>query len=149
MRISLLILVTGLLGIPQDADLKIVEDVDAQPLAAQAKRIIDALDYLGRPLPDKAKKAIREAAKEKDAKKAVRAIQETLDPYCLVGVNINPESRVKVKRGPAAADLVEGGWRQFLIKVHNQAGVTARLKLTSPNAKPVFKFIPEQRAARF
>ena len=38
------------------------------------------------------------------------------------GVNINPESRVKVARGPAAAELVEQGWRVFLVKVHNEGG---------------------------
>ena len=33
----------------------------------------------------------------------VRAIQEVLDPLCLIGVEINPESRVKAVQGPAAA----------------------------------------------
>ena len=45
-----------------------------------------------------------------------------LDARCLAGVNINPESRVKVARGPAAAELVEQGWRVFLVKVHNEGG---------------------------
>jgi hypothetical protein len=48
-----------------------------------------------------------------------------LDPLCLAFVNVNPESRVKVARGPAKAQLVEQGWSVFLIKVHNDAGLTA------------------------
>ena len=43
-------------------------------------------------------------------------IQAALDPYCLVGININPESRVKVVPGPAKPELVRGDWRQFLVK---------------------------------
>ena len=54
-------------------------------------------------------------------------IQKSLDPYCLVGVNINPESRVKVKEGQVSKELMQQGWRTFLVKVHNEAGVTAPL----------------------
>jgi hypothetical protein len=65
----------------------------------------------------------------------VREIQGALDPLCLVGVEINPESRVKVAAGPARAELVESGWRTFLVKVHNAAGVTAPLRVLSEQAK--------------
>src|SRR5690606_16144704 len=47
---------------------------------------------------------------------------------------INPEMRVKVARGPAAAELDEQGWRVFLVKVDNESGTTAALKAESPNA---------------
>ena len=50
---------------------------------------------------------------------------------------INPESRVKVQVGPAQKSLVEQGWRIFLVKVHNEAGVTAPLRCSSPNAEPL------------
>src|SRR4051812_19407184 len=42
-------------------------------------------------------------------------------------------------QGPAAPNLVQGGWRVFLVKVHNEAGVTAELIADSPNAGPVYK----------
>jgi hypothetical protein len=67
----------------------------------------------------------------------VDEIQRILDKHCLAGVEINPESRVKVQQGPAKAILVEQGWRAFLIKVHNQAGITAALAVESPNAGPI------------
>src|SRR5206468_8390973 len=79
-----------------------------------------------------------------DAEKAVRGIQEALDPLCLVSVHINPESRVKVEPGPAARRLVEQGWSQFLVKVHNEAGVTAQLKTSSPQALSMFNSPKEQ-----
>lgn len=54
-------------------------------------------------------------------------------------MNINPESRVKAAQGPAAPWLVQNGWTVFLVKVHNEAGVTAELQATSPNAEPIYK----------
>jgi len=52
-------------------------------------------------------------------------------------VEINPEARVKVIRGPAEAELIEGGWRSFLVKVQNDADVNAELVVESPNAMPI------------
>ena len=33
--------------------------------------------------------------------------------------------------------LVEAGWRQYLVKVHNEAGTTAAMRVVSPNARSV------------
>ncbi|MCA9118880.1 MAG: CehA/McbA family metallohydrolase [Planctomycetales bacterium] len=115
-----------------------MEGVEAQPLKAQAKRIVETLDYLGEPLTNEQQKQLGEALNETDDAKATEAIQAVLDPFCLVGVNVNPESRVKVARGDAAARLNEQGWRVFLVKVHNEAGVTSPLGAQSPNAAPVY-----------
>ena len=117
-----------------DARLPIVQ-VEAQPLAAQAARIADALAFVGAPLPPADREALRAAAAAPDASAAIQAI---LDPYCLLEIHINPESRVKVVPGPARAELVERGWRTFLVKVRNEAGVTAPLRVSSPNAQRVF-----------
>jgi hypothetical protein len=92
------------------------------------------MDLLGHPLPERTKKALDKASKETDDAALVRGVQDALDPFCLLTVNINPESRVKVAAGPAKAELVEQGWRQFLVKVHNESGVTAELKALSPQA---------------
>ena len=121
------------------AELPIVRDVELQPLIAQTKRVVEATDYLGVPLSAADKQALEAAFKQTDADKGSEAIQRVLDKYCLLGVNINPESRVKVAQGPAKAELVEKGWRQFLVKVHNEAGVTAELRADSPSAGAVFR----------
>lgn len=61
-------------------------------------------------------------------------LQRILDPHCLAAVSINPESRVKAAAGPAGRELKAGVWNTFLIRVHNEAGVTAPLRCLSPNA---------------
>jgi hypothetical protein len=114
-----------------------VVDVELQPLRAQVKRVATALGELGSPLTDFQQRAFDAALAEHDADKSIAAIQRVLDPLCLVGVNINPESRVKVAPGPAPRELIQQGWRVFLVKVHNEAGVTAPLACSSPNAAPL------------
>jgi hypothetical protein len=118
-------------------DLPLVPGVELQPLAAQVERVVQALELTGSALPEDQQSAIRAALSGTDEAAAVKKIQQLLDPLCLVGVQINPESRVKVQAGPAPKELIEQGWRVFLVKVHNQAGVTAPLHCASPNAAPL------------
>ncbi len=142
MRISVRIAVAGLvLWIavalrPQAFDPRLsVVAVEVQPLAAQAARVAEALAYIGAPLSPADRAALAAVTARPDAAAAIQAI---LDPYCLLEVHINPESRVKVAPGPARAELVERGWRTFLVKVRNEAGVTAPLRVSSPQAQRVF-----------
>ena len=115
--------------------LPVIDKVDYQPLAAQASRLLEALEVLGDPLPAEETAELKQlAGAPSDRAQAVTQIQKILDRHCLVGVEINPESRVKVQEGPAKADLVEQGWRTFLVKVINQAGITPVLAAESPNA---------------
>ena len=132
--------------------LPIVKNVELQPLVAQVRRVLEAADYLGSPLDAADRKALDAAFKKSDADEGSEAIQRVLDKHCLFGVNINPESRVKVAPGPAKPELVEKGWRQFLVKIHNEAGVTAELRTVSPNALSLFESgsasTPSDRAYR-
>jgi hypothetical protein len=112
--------------------------VPLQPLAQNIRRLETALVYLGQPFRPADQKTINEAIGNPDEATAVKRLQEVLDPYTLVKVEINPESRVKVEQGTANPDLVEGGTRLFLVKVTNQAGVRAPLVLKSPNAGKVY-----------
>ena len=74
--------------------LPVVEAVEAQPLAAQVRRVVEAQDLLGQPLPGPLKARLTKALEATDPAASVRQIQETLDAACLIGVTINPESRV-------------------------------------------------------
>jgi hypothetical protein len=112
--------------------------VPLQPLAQNIRRLETALVYLGQPFRPADQKAINEAVGNPDEPAAVKRLQEILDPYTLVKVEINPESRVKVEQGGANPELVEAGTRLFLVKVTNQAGVRAPLALKSPNAGKVY-----------
>jgi hypothetical protein len=120
-------------------ELNLVTEVEFQPLASATQRLIEALDYLGSPLSEDDLSAIKEALISEDHTQAIVEVQKILDAYCLTGVNINPESRVKVKEGPVDKELMQQGWRTFLVKVHNEAGVTAPLVAESENAAPLYK----------
>lgn len=112
--------------------------VELQPLAAQARRVAEALEQLGEPLSVADMRALELAIEDKDEARGASAIERVLDRRALVHVQISPESRVSVTRGAARAVLVEQGWRCFLVKVRNDAGVTAQLRAASPNALPVY-----------
>jgi len=123
--------------------------VARQPLIAHVRQLIETLDYLGNPLPPQDVAALNHAATSPDDESAAQAVQKILDPHCLVGVQINPESRVSALAGPAKPELLEQGWRQYLVKVVNDAGVTAELKCTSPNARPLANSPADQLADRW
>jgi hypothetical protein len=55
-----------------------------------------------------------------------------LREHCLLVVSINPESRVKAERGPAAATLSAGVPAFVTVKVLNDAGVTAAVTVSGP-----------------
>src|SRR5579862_4094274 len=105
-------------------------DVEGQPLAANVERLREALDFLGAPLPADLRDGLKAAGN--DAKK----IQQLLDPQALLLVSINPESRVKVARGPGPAVLQQSGYAPVLIKVVNDSPVRSTPHLTSPQSGP-------------
>ena len=110
---------------------------DVQPLVAQVRRLADALSFLGEPLADLA--PLRAVDESSDRAAVVSTIEQWLAPRCLIDVRINPEARVSVARGAAPARLVEQGWRAFLVKVRNEAGVTGPFTIESPQARPVYR----------
>ena len=107
---------------------------EGQPLGANVTRIVQALDLLGRPLDGELKTKLNEAAKARDAE----MLQKLLDPQVLLLVALNPESRVKVSRGPAQAVLQQAGYTPVLVKIINESTVTKRLRILSPQAGPVY-----------
>ena len=106
-------------------------EVEGQPLAANVERLQQALEFLGAPLPAETQAAIKQAGN--DGKK----IQLALDRHALIGVSINPESRVKAARGTAGASLQQSGWTPILIKIVNDSPVKSSLRMTSPQSGPV------------
>jgi hypothetical protein len=128
----------------EDPVLPMVKNVARQPLMAHAKAITEAMEFVGTPLPEHTKKMLEAAYGLADDSAAITTLQSALDPLCLLMVDINPESRVKVMEGPAAPELAEGGWKTFLVKVANQAGVTAELQALSNQALPLPSAAPNQ-----
>lgn len=116
----------------------IVTGVDAQPFKSQVKRVTEALGFLGQPISGKDSVAIKKFLASADDTSLIE-LQKVLDQYVLAHININAESRVKVAIGKSKKDLTQQGWTVFLVKVHNEAGITAPLKVVSPNAAPVYQ----------
>jgi hypothetical protein len=137
-------LLTFLLGLTLSLPAQQREGSDAslgvplQPLAQQVRRLESALRYLGQPLPAADHLAINHAVALPDETAAAARLQAVLDRHVLTTVRINPESRVSVEPGAAKPVLVQGGTRLFLIKVRNEAGVTAPMTVQSPNSGRVY-----------
>src|SRR5687768_13888163 len=112
--------------------------VPLQPLAQQVRRLETALRYFGEPLPASEHQALNEAIGMTDEALAVTRIQQVLDRFALARVHISAESRVRVEQGAARPELVQDGTRLFLVKVINEAGVTAPLTVQSPNIGRVY-----------
>ncbi|MCC6510110.1 MAG: CehA/McbA family metallohydrolase [Pirellulaceae bacterium] len=112
-----------------------VTGVEAQPLVASVKRLISAMNLAGSPLDAALTEELEKGMASPDAEAVAARVQQLLDPLCLAAVSINPESRVKVVAPQARQELVQHGWRTFLIKIHNEAGVTAPLGVSSPQAQ--------------
>ncbi len=128
-----------------DAKAHLVADIEIQPLAAQVQRVIEALNYLGEPIPKETGAMLDKALKLGD----VQEVQRLMDARCLYVVSINPEMRVKVAQGAVKPELVQNGWRQFLVKVINESGTTAALRVTSPNALRLFNSPQADVASRW
>ena len=117
----------------------LVTSVPRQPLEASVKRLREAMRFLGEPVDDSIEKTFARLENQSDDATVVAEIQKTLDPLCLAVVSINPESRVKVASATQSPTLVEKGWRTFLIKVVNEAGVTAPLRCSSPQSQSMVR----------
>jgi hypothetical protein len=133
--VAALLVFAGAVSQAQDHALPIVKDVELQPLVAQVKRVAEALDYLGVPLGEADRTALAAAMKETDAAAATAAIQKVLDRHCLAGATLASDKEITAAAGPAERKLVEQGWTQFLVKVHNPAGLTGELRAASPHAQ--------------
>src|SRR5262245_6745657 len=97
-----------------------VISVEGQPLAANVTRVVQGLELLGRGLSEDQAAKLAAAASDRDAAR----LQMLVDPHVLLVVAINPESRVKVLRGPAKPELQQAGYEPVLVKVINEASIT-------------------------
>lgn len=116
-----------------------ITSVERQPFVAATRRLVEAMSFAGAPLPEEIQKRLVAADALPDDRDAVRELQSILDPLCLVTINISAESRVKVSEGAGKKELLEQGWRAFLVKVHNEAGINPVLNVESSNALPVYQ----------
>jgi hypothetical protein len=126
------LLLTAVTSVWAEAPLPIVPDVPYEALRQQADELQKTLARLQASLRRQTRKELEEVLKRgtRAPEESVARIQRLLDPYCLVGVTINPESRVKAARGPAPATLALDRKTYLLIKVANEGGVTHGLQIS-------------------
>jgi hypothetical protein len=107
--------------------------VEPQPYCASVRRVIEALRSMGTPLSsvdaDRIKQLIAPPSPE-----SVLTIETILAPYTLMRVRIDREGTVSTTAGGSPRELVEQGWRSFLIRVDNRAGLTTALTSISDAA---------------
>lgn len=131
----LIVVSTIFIAIPVHAsDLPVITGIEGQPLAANAERLAESLNFLGAPFSERTSKDLAAAIAARDAKR----VQETLDPHVLFLVSLNPESRVKVSRGPAQPALQQAGFVPVLVKIVNESTVKKQLDVSSPQAGTVY-----------
>jgi hypothetical protein len=121
----------------QARSMPMASGVEAQPLLAQLRRVRDAMTSIGNPLPVDVAERLDAIGRMTDAEAVCAEVQKALDGLCLVAIEVDRDGKLAVFRGGADPELVEQGWRSFLIKVVNRAGATGRLRVRSPNAGPV------------
>ena len=107
---------------------------DGQPLAANIRRLLQTLDSLGAALEASPRDDITNAIASEDGS----VLQTLLDPVAIFVIEINPELRVKVKRGPGDPVLQQGGYTPIIIKVINDATLARPLHISSPQAGAVY-----------
>ena len=129
-------------------DLPVVAGVEFQPLSAQVRRVAEALELLGEPLPDAARARLDAATRAGDPAAGVGAIQEALDPLCLIEVVINPESRVKAARGPAEAAARAGRLAGLPRQGPERGGRHRRTQGREPERRPALQAVDREPRAR-
>lgn len=133
-ELLLLVFFVGVNSAWGQSSLPTVDGVDARALQSQCRQVLDSLAKVKAALPKETDRELRAFMNEekKTADDKTEKIQKLLNDHCLVGVSINPESRVKAARGPRPAELRAGNDTFVLIRVFNEAGVTHGLSVQSP-----------------
>lgn len=138
-KAPLLALAVSLLGLsPVRAEpLPLLDTVEWTPFRTQTQALLHALARLDGAVPAETVQAVQSLLEPKmpaNPRRAARTVQKLLDAHCLIGVTINPESRVKAARGPRRGELIPGRPVYVLVKVHNDGGVTHPLAVASDQA---------------
>ena len=147
--LSLLLLIASSTVTRADESWPMAAKVERQPLLAQLQRLRDTLNHIGMPLPKETEAQLTQLVENADEDSLTARVQELLDPHCLAAVSLRKDAAPFVVRREAKAELIEQGWQRFLIKVINEPEVRVRLRIDSPNAKPLPHSPQEDVASRW
>ena len=152
MGLGLLVFACGRLLIA--AEWPMVEAIDGQPAAAELRRLIETAETLGEPLAASVGEGLGEVRQATDAATAAERVQHLLDPLCGLAVVLHADAAPELVVRPQAVEgggieLVEQGWRTVLVKVVNEERLRRRLRIESPNARPLPHAPADQVDARW
>jgi len=111
--------------------------VDAQPLLVHTDRLIETLESVGAPLEAGKRARLEALTEESDDAVITRRTEEILDPMCVAAVVVAPDGTITARPRGEPVILEENGWRTVLVKIVNAAGLTGRLRIESPQARPI------------
>ena len=120
----------------QSGSMPVVERVDAQPLLLITNRLSEAMQSIGAPFSQEDIKTLNSLKDEPNDAKITASIQRILDPMCVASIEIRSDGETTVTPS-IPVQLAENGWRAMLVKVVNRAGVQSKLRVDSPNARPI------------
>jgi hypothetical protein len=141
-----LLVISGVIGVSstdltskcvaQSRQWPMVERVDSQPQLLLAHRLAETLESMGTPLSPDQIRRLEGLKNEPDDIEITAQIQKILDPWCMASVVIHSSGTTDIVPN-GSISLMENGWTSKLIKVVNLAGVQSKLRIDSPNAKPI------------
>lgn len=114
----------------------------AQPLLGLFQRVAESLARAGEPLPAGELSRIDESVAAGRLAEAAQDAVALLQTRVLLNASVTAEARVSVRRGLLKPQLVQGGWRLFLVRIDNPALVPGKLRGSSASAIPVNGLYP-------
>ncbi len=132
-----LMLLIPLTAFLQEKTPPVVGKVEAQPLLAQANRLSKALELLGEPLAAGSLQELTHLTEKDGDEKVTSTIQKIFDPLTIATVELNKEGIARVTPTANKVELLEQGWRIYLVKVINKEGIKTPFRTESPNALPL------------
>jgi hypothetical protein len=112
--------------------------LEPQPFLAATQRLIDSTSFLGTPFSDDEIITLKASRfKSPMTPPGEPNCQGANGARCACAVSGHHHARAAREGGAARRKPVldESGWRQYLVRVENEAGVTAKLAASSPQAK--------------
>lgn len=114
-----------------------VAELERQPAAAELRRLIETAEQLGEPLDASAGELLAALREGTDPRAVADRLQTLLDPWCGMAIVVHGEGPPEVVVRDDAVELVEQGWRTVMVKVVNPERLRRRLRIESPNSKPL------------
>ncbi|MEZ2346067.1 CehA/McbA family metallohydrolase [Terriglobus sp. RCC_193] len=107
-----------------------IRQIPTQPYFAAVNRAIQALSHLGSPISSTDAEQIVILTQRNDVA-AINKAEEILSHYTLAQLSLSADGAPQITAGNAPRQLVEQGWRMFLVRIENERVQKGSLVFTS------------------